>query len=73
MSSHIGSLYGIQTILSGEIEGIPIDFKERNTPSQDLTSLMNEHVVVRVFSLCALMCLADSTGISSLPRYSKVP
>ena len=44
--SHIGSLYGIHTILSGEVEGIAVDFKERNAPSQDIMSLSKERIVV---------------------------
>ena len=46
ISSHIGSLYGIHTILSGEVEGIAVDFKERNSPSQDIMSLSRERIVV---------------------------
>ena len=43
---HISSLYGIPTIFSGEIEGFPCDFKEKNTPYQDLASLENTETIV---------------------------
>ena len=72
ITSHIGSLYGIHTILSGEVEGIAVEFKERNSPSQDITSLSKERIAV-YSSIYFSYSLAHSTGLSSISRYSKVP
>ncbi|KAK8810023.1 hypothetical protein WA538_003575 [Blastocystis sp. DL] len=43
---HISNLYGVPTILSSEIEGVPIDYRQRTPVGHDLTSLTSSNSIL---------------------------